>query len=357
MQLLAPPAGRPLPGVRPGDMTFASNQVRIRLPRDPLKGWTLTQAVVSRLVAAAGGGAGRGAMIVGRHSLPEDAGMDKSPAVDRYISSLSAERRPAMEALRAAVNVAAPNATETIAYGMPALRSDGGQFLVSYDAYKRHYSLFPASEAVIEAGGERADAVPRRQGDDPVPGRRADPHRPRHPHRQGEGRGERRGARGPSAMAGDAAPEIELRPWSPDDLDLMIALLGDPAMTEHLGGPETPERPPETARSVSLDGAVRRPDVRDHAWVRTAQPAGSVGYWPHESGSLETGWSVLPAFQGRGVATRGTAQCLDLAAAVGGYETIHAYPSVDNVPSNALSRTLGFELLARSGSSTRRATG
>ena len=46
--------GGPLPGVRPGDMTFASNQVRIRLPRDPLKGWTLTQAVVSRLVAATG---------------------------------------------------------------------------------------------------------------------------------------------------------------------------------------------------------------------------------------------------------------------------------------------------------------
>jgi hypothetical protein len=38
-------------------MTFASNQVRIRLPRDPLRGWTLTQAVVSRLVAAVGAGA------------------------------------------------------------------------------------------------------------------------------------------------------------------------------------------------------------------------------------------------------------------------------------------------------------
>ncbi len=34
-------------------MTFASNQVRIRLPKDALKGWVLTQAVVSRLVAAA----------------------------------------------------------------------------------------------------------------------------------------------------------------------------------------------------------------------------------------------------------------------------------------------------------------
>ncbi len=40
-----------LPGVRPGDLTFASNQVRIRLPRDPSKGWALTQAVVARLVA------------------------------------------------------------------------------------------------------------------------------------------------------------------------------------------------------------------------------------------------------------------------------------------------------------------
>jgi len=55
MQLLAPGASggaSPLPGVKPGDMTFASNQVRIRLPKDALKGWVLTQAVVSRLVAA-----------------------------------------------------------------------------------------------------------------------------------------------------------------------------------------------------------------------------------------------------------------------------------------------------------------
>jgi hypothetical protein len=42
-------------------MTFASNQVRIRLPRDPLKSWTLTQAVVSRLVAAASEAAGASA--------------------------------------------------------------------------------------------------------------------------------------------------------------------------------------------------------------------------------------------------------------------------------------------------------
>jgi transcription-repair coupling factor (superfamily II helicase) len=40
-----------LPGVRPTDVTFASNQVRIRVPPDPLKAWQLTGAVVARLRA------------------------------------------------------------------------------------------------------------------------------------------------------------------------------------------------------------------------------------------------------------------------------------------------------------------
>lgn len=74
--------------------------------------------------------------------------------VEEYLAALSDERRAGVETLRQAVNAAAPEATETMAYGMPALRSHGGQFLVSYAAYKSHYSLFPASEAVIEAGGD-----------------------------------------------------------------------------------------------------------------------------------------------------------------------------------------------------------
>ena len=49
MRLLAGPS---LPGLRPSDVTFASNQVRMRLPADPRKGWTLTQAAVARLSAS-----------------------------------------------------------------------------------------------------------------------------------------------------------------------------------------------------------------------------------------------------------------------------------------------------------------
>jgi transcription-repair coupling factor (superfamily II helicase) len=57
MRLLAPVADGPggtalgLPGIRPGDLTFASNQVRIRLPRDLQAVWRLTQAIVARLAA------------------------------------------------------------------------------------------------------------------------------------------------------------------------------------------------------------------------------------------------------------------------------------------------------------------
>ena len=73
--------------------------------------------------------------------------------VDDYLASLPEDRRAGVEEIRRTVRAAAPNATETIAYNMPAFRSHGGQFLVSFAAYKAHYSLFPASDAVVEALG------------------------------------------------------------------------------------------------------------------------------------------------------------------------------------------------------------
>ena len=79
--------------------------------------------------------------------------MTDEMTVDAYIAGLPDDARPAMEQLRATVLAAAPEATEVMAYNMPAMRSHGGQFLVSYDAYARHYSLFPASDAVVEQLG------------------------------------------------------------------------------------------------------------------------------------------------------------------------------------------------------------
>jgi transcription-repair coupling factor (superfamily II helicase) len=41
-----------LPGVRPTDVTFASNQVRVRAPAEPARAWRLTQSIVARLSTA-----------------------------------------------------------------------------------------------------------------------------------------------------------------------------------------------------------------------------------------------------------------------------------------------------------------
>ena len=43
--------------------------------------------------------------------------------VDEYLATLPPDQREVMDALRATINAAAPDAVETIAYSMPALRS------------------------------------------------------------------------------------------------------------------------------------------------------------------------------------------------------------------------------------------
>jgi uncharacterized protein YdhG (YjbR/CyaY superfamily) len=73
-------------------------------------------------------------------------------SVDEYMAALPDDRRAVLEELRQTIRAAAPDATETIAYQMPTLMSHG-RFLVSFAAYKLHYSLFPASGAVKEALG------------------------------------------------------------------------------------------------------------------------------------------------------------------------------------------------------------
>jgi len=77
----------------------------------------------------------------------------KVATVDEYIAAVPEDRRAEFQQMRAAINAAAPDAVEVIAYDMPALRADG-HFLVSYAAFKAHTSLFPASEAVVAALGE-----------------------------------------------------------------------------------------------------------------------------------------------------------------------------------------------------------
>jgi uncharacterized protein YdhG (YjbR/CyaY superfamily) len=71
-------------------------------------------------------------------------------SVEAYLAELPPEFRAALESLRAVILAAAPGATDTISYSMPALRHRG-RILVSNAAFKDHCSLFPCSMAVIES--------------------------------------------------------------------------------------------------------------------------------------------------------------------------------------------------------------
>jgi uncharacterized protein YdhG (YjbR/CyaY superfamily) len=82
--------------------------------------------------------------------------MPKHASVDDYLAGLPEDRRAVMEELRRTIRAAPPDATEVISYNMPALRLNG-RFLVSYEAFKRHYSLFPWTDAMVaELGHEVA---------------------------------------------------------------------------------------------------------------------------------------------------------------------------------------------------------
>jgi RimJ/RimL family protein N-acetyltransferase len=141
---------------------------------------------------------------------------------------------------------------------------------------------------------------------------------------------------------------VRLEPWGSGDLPLLEQLMGDPAMTVHLGGPESHQKIVERQARYeerSDSGAGQMFKIVDGA---TGEGAGSVGYWERswrDEEIYEVGWSVIPAFQGRGIATMATAEAIALARSERKHRGMHAFPSVDNPQSNAICRKLGFAFL------------
>ena len=142
--------------------------------------------------------------------------------------------------------------------------------------------------------------------------------------------------------------DVLLQPWSDEDLPLLEKLLGDPEMMTHLGGPETSEqilRRHQRYLHLPEDGT-------DHMFtvirVPSRERVGSVGYWRkiwRDQEVYETGWLVLPGYQGKGIATKATAAVIEHARQEPKYQFMHAFPSVENGASNAICRKLGFTLV------------
>jgi RimJ/RimL family protein N-acetyltransferase len=142
--------------------------------------------------------------------------------------------------------------------------------------------------------------------------------------------------------AGSLAP-VELQAYTDADLALTEALETDPEVMRELGGPIEREKLP----------GIHRRRLADPWWFKiVAQPGGpavgTIGVWEtrHDGDVLhETGWMVLPAYQGRGIASTALALLIERVKAEPRFPSIHAFPPVTNAPSNALCRKAGFILL------------
>jgi uncharacterized protein YdhG (YjbR/CyaY superfamily) len=88
---------------------------------------------------------------------------DPNPAVDAYIAGLPADKQEPMRQLRATIRAAAPDADEVITYKMPGFKAHGS-FLVSYDAFKQHYSLFPWNDEMVEELGDEIQPYVKGRG-------------------------------------------------------------------------------------------------------------------------------------------------------------------------------------------------
>ncbi len=65
--------------------------------------------------------------------------------IDEYLATLPDDKRAALERLRAQIRAAAPDATETIAYGIPGFRIDG-RYLLGFGATKDDCSFYTGGE-------------------------------------------------------------------------------------------------------------------------------------------------------------------------------------------------------------------
>jgi len=69
---------------------------------------------------------------------------EKPATPSKYLAGLSADKRAALQNLRANIKAAAPDLEECISYGIPAFRHNG-TFLLGYGAGANHCAFYPGS--------------------------------------------------------------------------------------------------------------------------------------------------------------------------------------------------------------------
>lgn len=146
-----------------------------------------------------------------------------------------------------------------------------------------------------------------------------------------------------------ASERLVFRRWRETDIDFAQRLWGDPRVTRYLDA--RPRLGPDEVRD-RLELEMRH--EREHGvqyWpcllLETGESIGCCGLrpYPRRAGALELGFHVLPAFQGRGLATEAAAAVVGYAFAQLHAPRLYAGHHPDNTVSARVLRKLGFEFL------------
>ena len=85
-------------------------------------------------------------MSLSKSKTPKPNNVNGSELVDQYISGFPDAVQELLEKMRAAIHKAAPEAEETIGYGIPTFKLNGN--LVHFAGHKNHIGFYPAPSAI-----------------------------------------------------------------------------------------------------------------------------------------------------------------------------------------------------------------
>jgi uncharacterized protein YdhG (YjbR/CyaY superfamily) len=71
-------------------------------------------------------------------------------SVDEYIAKYPEDVQAILQRVRSAIRKAVPGAEETISYQIPTYKLQGGR-VIYFAGWKQHYSLYPATDHLVEA--------------------------------------------------------------------------------------------------------------------------------------------------------------------------------------------------------------